>query len=106
MKNFIIFNNLTGDIIRQGHCPDCDFDLQVINDNEAIIEGTADAYRQMINPKEVIIIDKTEEVCLDEAIKDNSEKDRAKGEQIIHSKMAELLRDMAIAELTKEGKIK
>lgn len=69
-RNFVIYNKVTGRILRYGSCPAKDFDLQTQNENEEIFEGKGndvtqkvefdglDDEGQPINPR---VIDKTPE---------------------------------------------
>lgn len=43
MKHFIVYDKDTGTVLRSGVCADADFELQVQNPNEGVIEATADA---------------------------------------------------------------
>jgi hypothetical protein len=39
--NYIVYDKKTGDILRAGSCPPEMVEMQATNDNEAVIEGTA-----------------------------------------------------------------
>lgn len=57
MKAFIVYNVVTGKILRTGTCPDVDFELQAQAPNERIFEGKAnDITQKIINEK---VVDKT-----------------------------------------------
>lgn len=47
MKNFIVYNNITGEILRSGTCTDEDFD--VVRSNDSAIEGLGSYYTHYIS---------------------------------------------------------
>lgn len=59
MKNYIVYNNQTGEILRTGRCVDKVFELQTIESNQSVKIGQAnDIYQKIINDK---ITNKTQE---------------------------------------------
>jgi len=106
MQNFIVYDKRTGEILRTGTCPKSMAEIQASNDSEMVIEGMADDVCDQIDIK-------TKKVMKDhrtsrKAIKEAEEFKRIKEtpirekEALIKNKM----RQMAIDELIKEGKIK
>jgi len=65
MIDYIVYDKFTGKITRTGYCPDNDFQLQAIYNNEAVLEGqTNDILFYVVNsivmpkPENPSIIDK------------------------------------------------
>lgn len=50
MKNFTIYNAV-GEILRTGIVPDTDYDLQILNSEEYIIEESADPEKDLVDPQ-------------------------------------------------------
>lgn len=110
MKNFIIYNKNTGEILRTGSCPKSMIKIQASNKNDAVIEGKADDICDQINleTKKVMKDHRTSRQAIKEAeeqkrIKEAPVKER---ESLIKNKMEQIVRKMAMDELIKEGKIK
>lgn len=94
MKNYIVYNS-NGEILRTGICPGQMVKIQ----GENVIEGVAsDIEHKIINGE---IVRKSEEEIA--AIKDKFKPDPQ--EKLIKKKEREILREMAIEKLKKEGKI-
>jgi hypothetical protein len=96
MKKFIVYNS-TGKILRTGSCKDADLDLQA-QAGEFVMEVTGnvnDALQKVVDGK---VVDK-----------DPSEIDTLPAldpkEDLIRAKKNEILRRLAVDELTKEGSL-
>ena len=107
MKNYIVYNS-NGDILRTGSCPESMMEIQAQED-EFVIEGQADDVCDQIDIK-------TKKVMKDykisrQAIEEAEERKRieeapAKAKEVlIKNKMEQIVRQMAMDELKKEGKI-
>jgi len=103
MKNFIIYNG-NGTILRTGCCPDEMFDIQRAS-NEFIKEGIADDSRHYID-KEDNIVEFTEEMKLVQNAKRIERESKRQNDRLIRNKIDEIIRNQAINELKKEGKLK
>jgi len=104
--NYTVYNKTTGAIVRTGTCPLSMMDIQVSTPDEAVIQGKADdqcdlvfvstkaIMREFITTRSVLEEERKAKLIADAPI-------RAR-EVLIRDKM----REIAIAELVKEGKIK
>jgi len=110
MSDFIVYNKKTGEIFRTGNAPENMIKIQVNNENEAVIEGKADDVCDQIDlkTKKVMKDYKTSRKAIREAEEQKRIKDApARAREILIQDRANcIVRKMAIAELTKEGKIK
>jgi len=66
MKNYVVYNKLTGEILRTGICSDESIELQAL-DKETVIEGIANDITQKI--VDGIIIDKSPDEISKQKIK-------------------------------------
>jgi len=97
MKNYIVYNS-KGEISKTGICPDDMMEIQAMT-GEFVMEGRAsDIENKVVGGK---IERKTEE----EIATAKAKWEPTPEEKLIQGKMNELLRQMAIEELKKEGKI-
>jgi hypothetical protein len=103
--NFTVFDKQTGRAKRWGECPEEMCEIQANDESEISLNVIVNSDRQMLSIVDgvPVIIEKPEEVYIDEAIQDNKRFDIQQENQIIADKMEELLYRMAIAELKKEG---
>jgi len=99
MKNFIVYSKNTGEILRTGTCPSNMISIQASKLNEKVIEGVANDLTEKIYKGTVIKKSGAEIYAYEEATKPNPV------EVLIQLKMKELLREQAITELKREGKI-
>jgi len=99
MKRFIVYNQ-TGKILRTGMCPDDMIEMQA-NKDEFVMEGEANGVKHIIKDGKIVEYVKTPE----DIAKEVKQKDLQEKERKITNKMQEILRTMAIAELTKEGEL-
>jgi hypothetical protein len=101
IKNFIIYNQ-SGQILRTGTCPANMMNIQHGPD-EFILEGIADDSKYYI--KNGIITEHPEEVIAAKKSQDLQREQINIQQGLINAKIAEILRNQAIEELTKEGKL-
>ena len=107
MVNYIVYNKITGDILRTGSCPKSMMNIQAINENEneTVIEGRADDVCDVVfHSTKVIIKDfKTSRQIIQE------EEERRRIEEVPIKEKETLIkkkiRQIAIDELVKEGKL-
>ena len=107
MSNFIIYNKATGNIIRTGFCPESMMELQVDNEIESAIKGTADDIYDQINleTKEIMKDFKTSRQKLQEEtdLKWAEETPMREREAFIKQREEKNSRDKAVRELIDEG---
>jgi len=48
MKQFTVFDMVTGTILRTGTCQECDFSAQAMSDGEGVIEGVGNWQTQRV----------------------------------------------------------
>lgn len=97
MKNYIVYSP-TGEILKAGFCPDDMMEIQA-GAGESVMEGyCSDIENKIVDGK---IERKTEE----EIAASKTKWELSPEEKLIRGKMDDLLRQMAIDELKKEGKI-
>lgn len=102
MKNYIIYNKITGKILQQITCPENMIQQQIgqdrdfieyyrkIDDSQTKINPNTKKIQRLIPKKEIISKEKLE---------------KTKKERLIRQKMNEILRRLAVDELIKEGKL-
>jgi hypothetical protein len=101
MKNFIIYDH-EGKILRTGTCPSDMLSIQPGN-NEIVMEGEADDSKHYIKNGEVV--EHTEEMKKERKNKEVQREQFNYQQRLIDGKINEILRNQAIEELKKEGKL-
>lgn len=51
MKSFLVYDVLTGTILRTGTCQEEAFELQAMHEHEAVMEGEGNALSQRVDPE-------------------------------------------------------
>jgi hypothetical protein len=97
MKNYIVYNS-KGEILKTGICPDDMIDIQAKAD-EIVMEG------QCNDIEEKVVDGKIEKKTEEEIAASKTKWELSPEEKLIQKKMGDLLRQMAIDELKKEGKV-
>jgi hypothetical protein len=106
--NYIVYD-INGKILRTGQCPYDMVALQAGNEGEFVAEGVADDSLHQIDIENKVIIEKpkkTKKEIDEESLITKEVEDKRKNELLITTKINEILRNMAIEELKKEGKLK
>jgi hypothetical protein len=101
MKSFIVCNQ-EGKILRTGYCPNSMLEIQA-GENEIVIEGVADDSKHYIKNKKVAEFT-SEMKSAKEKQKQEMESKREK-DNLIRKRIDDIVRNQAIAELKKEGKL-
>jgi hypothetical protein len=100
MKNYIVYDRVTGEIRRTGSCPDEMMPLQSIREDEVSMEGSARDDQSYV--KEGKLEDIPAEI---KATRLTLREETDRQEVLIRTRMISIVREQAIKELQKEGKI-
>lgn len=104
MKDYIVHDKITGEIIRTGSCPDDMVDIQKVNDNENVIEGKAHDEQDYIKDGKVAKLTKAMLTAKLSKFPQQTD-EQIRQETLIRDRMDSIIRKQAIAELQDEGVI-
>ena len=107
--NYIVYNGITGKILRTGSCPESMIKFQATSENEIAVEGRADDVCDQIDLKTKKVMKNyiTSRLAIEEArkIKDIEEAPAREKEVLIRNEMEQIVRKMAISSLVERGEI-